>query len=260
VIEREPHMRFAAALNLGIRSTTMARIGFLLTDDWLAPDCVEKCLRHETDIVSTAFTCFAADGATELDVLSRSHSEAAFERLQKPADRANYLTHFLFFRREALDGVGGVDETIGDSPGVDDFDLPWCMLERGASVTIVEERLYNYRDHEGERLTTRGREEMAATFNRILDKHHVTGPEREQLFREHARWFGRSMLSVYKERSMLSVYKERSMLSVYKELEIPEVPGFLKPVQTLYRSVVPLQARLAIRDRIIPRRRRERQF
>jgi len=232
VIERAPHMRFAAALNLGIRSATTGRIGFLLTDDWLEPRAVEKCLTCDADIVSTAYTCFDADGVTRLDSISREHSEARFKNLRRQADRADYLTHFLFFRRNALDAIGGVDETIGDSPGVDDFDLIWCLLDTGASVAIVEERLYNYRDHSGERLTTRQEDDLVATFNKILDKHGVVEPERGRLMREHGLWFG------------------KSMMSVYKELAILEVPRALKPLQTLYRSVVPLQTRLAIGARL----------
>ena len=56
IIEREPQMRFAAALNLGIRSVTTPRFGILLTDDWLEPTAVEKCLTYDADIVSTGQT------------------------------------------------------------------------------------------------------------------------------------------------------------------------------------------------------------
>jgi GT2 family glycosyltransferase len=232
LIEREPHMRFAAALNLGIRSATTGRIGLLLTDDWLEPETLEKCLVFDADIVSTAYTSFDANGVTPLDKISREHSEAGYRRLHEQADRADYLTHFFLFRREALDAIGGVDETIGDSPGVDDFDLIWCLLDLGASVAIVEERLYNYRDHGGERLTTRNREDMLATFNSILDKHGVAGQERERLVRAHSLWFG------------------KSMMSVYQELAIPELPRPLQPLQTLYRFLVPLRTRLAIGARL----------
>ena len=116
--------------------------------------------------------------------------------------------------------VGGLDETIGDSPGVDDFDLLWCMLDRGASLlAIVEERLYNYRDHDGERLTTRKKDEMVATFTRILEKHGIAEPELgDDATRALGPQFG------------------KSMTAVYEEAAIPELPRALRPLQTLYRS------------------------
>ena len=199
VVEREPQMRFAAALNLGIRSAEADRIAFLLTDDWLSPDAIEKCLEHETDIVSTGRIFYAADGQTVLTELTRVHTAAAYEALKTFPDRAKFLGHLLMFQRDRLAEVGGVDETLGDSPGVDDFDLIWCLLERGATVAIVEEPLYHYRDHEGDRLTTRKREDMLATFNRILDKHAVGGDQREEMLRRHSRWFGKSMSAVIRE-------------------------------------------------------------
>lgn len=230
VLERLPGMRFAAALNLGIRSATTGRIGFLLSDDWLDPRTVEKCLPRSADLVSTGRTFFAADGTTILRELGRPHLKEHYDALKTQADRCDYLNHFFLFRREALLAVGGVDETLGDSPGVDDFDLIWCLLDQGATVSLVDEPLYNYREHDGVRLTTRNREEMIATFGRILDKHGMVGAERDELMREHSRWFG------------------RSQWEVYLELAGPPLPPPLRPLQQLYRRVIPVKARLAIHD------------
>jgi glycosyltransferase involved in cell wall biosynthesis len=224
---------FAAALNLGIRTAAADRIGFLLSDDWLEVCAVEECLRHEADIVSTSQTFYAADGKQILEEISRVRTTAAYDRLSVVADKAEFLGHFLLFRRSILEAVGGVDETLGDSPGIDDFDLPWCMLERNASVAIVPQALYNYRDHDGERLTTRSLEEMQITFNRILDKHGVFGVERQRLVRHHSRWFG------------------RSMWSVYQDLAPASLPWLLRPLQRLYRMAIPLEIRFAIHDRWI---------
>lgn len=232
VIEREPHMRFAAALNLGIRSTTADRIGILLTDDWLHPCAVERCLAPDADIVSTGLAMFTADGVTRLEKLSMRRTQAAFDAYTAQHERAEYLGHFLLFRRSILHAVGGVDESIGDSPGVDDFDMIWCMLDRGATVAIVEEALYNYRDHPGERLTTRKRDEMLATFNRILDKHGVTGRDRELLVEGHSHWFG------------------KPIQTAYQELRPVEAASAIQPMQALYRRFVPLRVRKAIQARL----------
>ncbi len=233
VFEREPHMRFAAAWNMGVRAATTSRVGVLLTDDWLASQAVEICLRHDADIVSTNRRFYHADGIRVMREVGARGCRKDYDKLKSNAERANFLGHFFVFRKEPLLAMGGVDETIGDSPGVDDFDLIWCLLDRGASVAVVEEELYNYRDHAGVRLTTRGREEMFATFNRILDKHGIVGEERRQMLEHHSQWFGKSIWAVYRERKGFS----------------PPAP--LRPLQTLYRKVIPVKARFALHGRIV---------
>jgi len=233
VVEREPHMRFPAALNFGIRQAATDRIGFLLSDDWLQPKTVETCLRYDADIVSTSRRFYAADGRTELKQLRVRHTAGRWSTLNANTERAKFLGYFFLFRRSALARAGGVDETLGDSPGVDDFDLIWTMLERGSSVAIVEERLYNVRDHDGERLTTRNRDEMLVTFNRILDKHGVYGAERDQMVREHSLWFGRSIESAYAE--------------IARQQEVAQV----SPMQKVYRALLPLETRLVVHERFM---------
>lgn len=190
---------FAAALNLGIRSASAPRVGFLLSDDWLDPEAVEECLRSSADIVSTGFTVFAADGVTPIERAARTLRREEYERKADLEQKAAYLRHFFLFQKRALEMAGGLDESLGDSPGVDDYDLPWVLLDRGASVAIAGRSLYRYRDHAGERLTTRKREDLLATMERILDKHGVTGERKQRLLRAKARWFGRTMQSVLEE-------------------------------------------------------------
>jgi glycosyltransferase involved in cell wall biosynthesis len=189
VLEAPPG--FARALNCGFRAARAPRVGLLLSDDWLEPTAVEVCLGVSADIVSTWKRSYAADGATEFPQLRRRPRLARFEALPTLEARADYLTHFFLLRRALVLGVGGADETLGDTAGIDDYDLIWVLLEHGASVTIVERFCYNRRDHTGDRLTTRPQTEILATLERILDKHGVLGPERERLLRAKARWFGR---------------------------------------------------------------------
>jgi hypothetical protein len=73
---------------------------------------------------------------------------------------------------------------------------------------------------------------MMTTFNRILDKHGVAGPDRELLVEGHSHWFG------------------KSIQSAYQELQPVETPGSFQPVQALYRRLVPLRVRKAIQARI----------
>jgi hypothetical protein len=97
----------------------------------------------------------------------------------------------LLFSRRALLAVGGLDETIGNYPGIDDFDLIWTLLENGATVATVAKQLYHYRDHDGDRLTLQDPEKMIENLRRILHKHSVGKEEAQEIMRSHLPWFGR---------------------------------------------------------------------
>ena len=194
---------FANALNTGILNATTERIGFLLADDWLDETAVEKCLPHPTDIVSTSLTNYAADGKTLLGITKRRNL-AEFAQLESLQEKASYLSHFFLFRKSALLAVGGVDETIG-STGADDYDLIWSLLEIGATVSVLEDVLYLRRDHTGERLTLRSKEEQIEDLKKIFDKHGVHGAERERLIESHAAWFGRPVHEVVGERGRRTI-------------------------------------------------------
>ena len=180
---------FAAALNTGIHAASAERVGFLLSDDWLDSRAVEQCVGHEADIVSTGLRGVADDGVQILDQVSRTPSLDEFRSLPSLERQASYLQHFLLFKKRALREVGGVDEQVGLT-GPDDFDMIWTLLERGASVAIVAEQLYNYRDHSGERLSLRSVEAQVDDLRKILDKHGVHGAERAKIIAWHSAAFG----------------------------------------------------------------------
>lgn len=187
---------FPAAINDGLRAARAPRIGLLLSDDWLAPTAVEETLGIDADIVSAGITTFAADGVTRLDRPDDIVTMEGFLRRPTLERRAAYLQHFFLFSRTALTAVGGLDESLGDAPGIDDYDLVWTLLERGATVGIVGRSVYNYRDHDGERLTLRAPAEQVRTLERILAKHGIDGDERQRLVAGHARWFGKPIHAV----------------------------------------------------------------
>lgn len=122
---------------------------------------------------------------------SRTPLRDVYEALPDLEAKATYLTHFLLLDKSAVVAAGGLDESLGDAPGIDDYDLIWTLLERGATVELTGRPLYNYRVHEGERLTYRDRDEQLRVLGRILDKHRVTGQDRTRAIHQHARWFGR---------------------------------------------------------------------
>jgi glycosyltransferase involved in cell wall biosynthesis len=181
---------FPGALNAGFKVASASRIGLLLSDDWLEIQAVELTLPYDTDIVSSGNRVWDAAGKTIFEEVSLMPRMTDFLRCPTLERKARYLQHFFLFRKTKLNEVGGADESLGDFPGIDDFDMIWVLLERGASVAIVEEQLYNYRDHEGDRLSLRPLREAVAVLERILDKHGVRDPERSIVLGEHSRWYG----------------------------------------------------------------------
>jgi GT2 family glycosyltransferase len=201
LVERKPGS-FPGAINAGIGAASTNRIGLLLSDDWLERDAVAHCLPLDADIVCTGQTAYYEDGVTVLEGASRTLTLSEFNRLSTLESKASYLEHFFLFRKEVLLRAGGLDESIGNFPGIDDYDLIWTLLEHGASVAIVERRLYNYRDHVGERLTLANRQEAVRNLNAILRKHGVTDSEARRIYESHAKWFGRPIHEVLRERRM----------------------------------------------------------
>ena len=126
-------------------------------------------------------------------------TETGFNARRTLERKAAYLSHFYLFRRAALLDIGGVDETIGLS-GADDFDMIWTLLEQDASVSIVEESLYCFRDHSETRLTLRSREEQTRDITLIMKKHGVPESEIDQLVALHAKWFGVPIQEVLRAR------------------------------------------------------------
>lgn len=199
VLFRDLPRGFPQTLNFGMRAACTDRIGILLSDDWLQPETVAKCLKHSADIVSTAPATYHADGVTPVVGSTRKLRTAEFLKLPTLQSKASYLTYFFLFQKDALERVGYVDETVGDFPGVDDYHLVWTLLEHGATVAIVEEHLYNIRDHDGERLTLADPAKAVQNLEKILHKHHVREPDFSRLVAGHRRWYGKPVYQVLRD-------------------------------------------------------------
>jgi glycosyltransferase involved in cell wall biosynthesis len=181
---------FPGAINTGIRHASTERVGLLMSDDWLDESAVAECLLKASDIVSTGNKVYFADGrinerACKHPTIAEFHSCLTLEQ------KASYLQHFFLFRKQSIIAAGGVDESIGNYPGIDDFHLIWTLLERGATVSIVKKSLYHYRDHDGERLTLQSPMSMAENLRKILRKHRVTDELAPDIISRHARWYGK---------------------------------------------------------------------
>lgn len=191
---------FPQALNEGIEASRANRLGILLTDDWLAPTAIEESLRVDADITSTQMLTFAADGVTPVHRPWKAATNAVYRTKTELEHQAAYLQHFFLLRKEKVLEAGGVDESLGDTPGIDDYHLIWSMLEHGATAAIVEKPLYHYRDHAGLRLTLHERGKMVETMRRVMRKHGLSGQKLEAALERHAMWFGRTMQEVIAER------------------------------------------------------------
>ncbi len=199
LLEEKPGS-FPAAINLGIRAASTGRIGLLLSDDWLQRETVALTLPIAADIVCTGLNTYLEDGVTLLEEASQTLTMAAFLRRTTNEARARYLQHFFLFRKEILVRAGMLDENIGNFPGIDDYDLVWTLLECGATAGIVEQRLYNYRDHDGERLTLADAAQAAQNFEKILRKHGVPEHEISRHLQSASKWFGKPIYKALESR------------------------------------------------------------
>lgn len=193
IITRPPGSQFAGAINAGFAAADCERVGLLLSDDWLEEDALEACLARSEDLVATGRIAYDADGHTKL--WENLPKVSRYATLADDESRASYIGHFMVFRRERFQAVGGVDPDIGLT-GADDYDLPWCLIEAGATVGLVERGLYNYRDHEQQRLTLRNRESQVHDLVRLLAKHGIENERAEELIRGKQKWFGEPVYRV----------------------------------------------------------------
>jgi glycosyltransferase involved in cell wall biosynthesis len=199
VMLEDPPGSFPGAINKGIRAARADRVGLLLSDDWLEQTAVAESVRESADIVSSGHVVYFPDGRVN-EASSKRASMKGFRACPTIEQQASYLKHFFLFRKQAVLEVGGLDETIGSAPGIDDFDLIWTLLENGASVAIVEKQLYQYRDHDGERLTLQDKGQLVENLWKILRKHGVWDADAAEIISRHAPWYGRPMYQVIEER------------------------------------------------------------
>jgi glycosyltransferase involved in cell wall biosynthesis len=190
---------FPVALNAGFQTASTDRVGMLMSDDWLDPRAAELCVAQNADIVSTGHTFFAADGVTPFHEIDWTPTWERYEGLQTLERKASYLKHFLLIRKSMLEEIGGADESLGNFPGIDDYDMIWTLLEHRATVALVAESLYNIRDHGSGRLTLKNAQESIRGLERILRKHGIGDDEAPGIIQRHSRWYGMPVNEAYRK-------------------------------------------------------------
>jgi hypothetical protein len=165
---------------------------------WLEESAVGECLQNNTDIVCAGRVVHFPDGSIN-ERACWWPSLQEFNSIATLEERASYLGHFFLLRRQTVLDAGGLDESIGNYPGIDDFDLLWTLLERNATVSFVTKGLYHYRDHHGDRLTLQNPDLAVANLKKILRKHGIAAEQAVDIVKRHARWYGKPQYQVMNE-------------------------------------------------------------
>lgn len=167
-IMRTENQGLGSARNTGLAETSGAYVSFLDADDVLAPRFLERTIgRLEDDSIAFASCWLTAFG--EKDFRWQP------ERCDFPWLLAeDTVCTAAPVRREALEAVGGFDET-GRAHGYEDWDLAISLVESGFPGVIVPERLFRYRIRPGSMSSGCTRpENHARVVEYMLEKHEDT--------------------------------------------------------------------------------------
>jgi glycosyltransferase involved in cell wall biosynthesis len=175
IIANEGH-RHAGAFNTGMREAGTDFVAILLSDDMWEPHAVETLRANigahpEVDLFHSGRRIVDSDGQP----ISSVHQPQDTVSLEEFIWRSP-VKHLICWRRAFGLRIGGMDERIATA-GPDDYDFPWTMLERGATIRAIHECLYVYRDHrDAFRNTTHiPRSVHLRMLRYILRKHGVRG-------------------------------------------------------------------------------------
>ncbi len=164
---------FAAAVNTGLRAATTEFVALLFADDLWEPEAVEVLDRYvrahpDVDVFHSGRRFVDADLTPVSGVYE---ARAHVDRNDFPS--GSPVKHLLCVRRSLALSVGGVDARV--LIGTDDWDLPWCIADRGGRFMAVDACLYVFRDHrDHHRMTTHiPRSQQVRSLRRMLRKHGV---------------------------------------------------------------------------------------
>jgi GT2 family glycosyltransferase len=183
LIELGENRGFAAAVNVGVRSSSGEWVLLLNNDTTIAPDAVTELLRATAgapDVGSLAAQLrFARNGAINSAGFAVDRLGIAFERhigLPPPAGDAAVTEVFgacagaALMRRSMLDDVGGFDESL--FMYLDDVDVAWRARMLGWRCLYVPSAVVHH-DH------------SASSIHGSAFKHELVGRNRVRLLAKH---------------------------------------------------------------------------
>jgi len=191
----EPDRGFYDALNKGLKRTTGEIIGFLNSDDLLAPDALATVTKAFTDpavdVVTGQVEFFRAADAGHHETFLMMTAKAELELSLQTVLRGSPNINARFFRRSFVERVGEFDlaYTIAS-------DREWLLRAVLLNPTqrLVNQPVYRYREHEGSltihstsRNVARYRIEHAALAEKHLDGDALTTEQRRFLQSFHRR-------------------------------------------------------------------------
>ena len=137
VIKNSSNVGHVAVLAKAFSNCNSAYIGWVDSDDWLHPTCLELCYKANSQFV---YTCYA-----EVNQSGKVLVVKNLEPYHKNANLQRFVTHhFRLISTELFNKIGGIDPNYKHA---EDYDLSLRLEELTKPVKVGFEPLYFYRQH-----------------------------------------------------------------------------------------------------------------
>jgi glycosyltransferase involved in cell wall biosynthesis len=156
---KQENKGLSAARNSGIRFAKTEWVLPLDSDDIIAPNMVEKCLKVKADIIGVGQETFGDYVAGHI-----------FQPAPKYEDflKANQINCCSMFRKAMWEDLGGYDEDM--RAGYEDWDFWMRATQKGYKVKTIPEMLFYYRKH-GSSMVNEATKRHKEILEYMLNKH-----------------------------------------------------------------------------------------
>ena len=137
VIKNDKNIGHVAVLAKAFSNRNSTHVGWVDSDDWLHPQCLELCYNANSPFV---YTCYA-----ETDTAGNTLRIKNLEPYQKNTNLQRFiLHHFRLISTELYSSINGIDSGYSHA---EDYDLSLRLEELTTPVKVGNEPLYFYRQH-----------------------------------------------------------------------------------------------------------------